>query len=225
MTAHTLPDWIRNAPALAGLDPEAQARLAALVPQALPRGAVLFRPGDPVEGFALVLDGRVEVFLTGANGRELLLYAVEPGQSCVQTTLGLLGGEGIYSTEAVTVTESRVALVPKPMFLSLMDQAPGFRQMIFSAFAERMGGMIQLMERVSFQSVECRLAAFLCERAEAGRVQATQAEIAAQIGSAREVVSRRLDAFARRGWVRTERGAVRLTDPAALGRIAATGSA
>lgn len=223
MTAETVPDWIRNAPALAPLEPEARRRLSTLVPMTLTRGAVLFRPGDAVAGFALVLEGRIEVFLTGANGRELLLYAVEPGQSCVQTTLGLLGGEGLYSTEAVTTTDTRVVLVPKPMFLSLMDEAPAFRQMIFAAFAERMGGMIQLMERVSFQSVECRLAAFLCEGAEAGRVQATQAEIASKIGSAREVVSRRLDAFARRGWVQTERGAVQITDPEALARLAASG--
>lgn len=219
------PDWIARAPALAALDPATQAALAALTPQVVPRGTVLFRPGEAVEGFALVLEGRVEVFLTGANGREMALYAVEPGQSCVQTTLGLLGGDGLYSTEAVTGTETRLVFVPRGLFLRLMDDAPGFRQMIFAAFAERMGGMIQLMERVSFQSVECRLADFLTARAEDGCLRATQAEIAAQIGSAREVVSRRLDAFARRGWVRTERGTVWLTDPAALRRLAASGGA
>lgn len=225
METRPLPDWIAQSGALSALEPQAQARLAGLVPQALPRGAVLFRPGDPVEGFALVLSGRIEVFLTGANGRELLLYAVAPGQSCVQTTLGLLGGDGLYSTEAITTEETRLVLVPRGLFLSLMDAAPLFRQMIFAAFAERMGGMIQLMERVSFQSVECRLAEYLTRRAEDGRVQATQAEIAAQIGSAREVISRRLDAFARRGWVRTERGTVWLTDPQALRRLALDGAA
>jgi CRP/FNR family transcriptional regulator len=97
--------------------------------------------------------------------------------------------------------------------------------MVFAAFATRMGGMIELMERVSFQSVECRLAGWLCARAEDGRVNATHQEIATHIGSAREVVSRRLDAFARRGWVRTERGAVIVTDRVALERLAATQAA
>ena len=214
-----MTDWISHTPALDALDAPSRARLAGLPQQTLPRGTVLFRPGDAVEGFAIVLSGRIEVFLTGAGGRELLLYAVEPGQSCVQTTLGLLG-EAPYSTEAITAQETEVVMIPRPLFRALMDSAPAFRQLVFAAFAERMGGMIQLMERVSFQSVECRLADWLCIRAEGGRVQATQAEIATQIGSAREVVSRRLDAFARRGWVQTERGAVVLTDPGALRRLA-----
>lgn len=219
-----MSDWIDTAAGLSTLRASTRDELAPLPVHHLPRGAVVFRPGDPVEGFAIVLDGRIEVFLTGQNGREILLYAVEPGQSCVQTTLGLLG-EAIYSTEAITATPTRVVIIPRPLFLRLINEAPDFRQMVFAAFATRMGGMIELMERVSFQSVECRLAGWLCARAENGRVNATHQEIATHIGSAREVVSRRLDAFARRGWVRTERGAVIVTDRMALERLAATQAA
>lgn len=212
-------DWIDTAPELACLDAAARQALVPLVPVEVPRGAVLFRPGDPVQGFVLLLAGRIEVFLTGANGRELMLYAVEPGQTCVQTTLGLLGAAD-YSGEAVTTTPARLVLVPQPIFLRLIESSPGFRRLVFAAMANRMEEVIRLMERVSFQSVESRLAGWLVARAEGGRVVTTHAEIAAQIGSAREVVSRRLDAFARRGWVRTERGAVELCDAAALGRLA-----
>ncbi|MCK7475756.1 MAG: cyclic nucleotide-binding domain-containing protein [Rhodopseudomonas palustris] len=56
----------------------------------------MFRPGDAAQGFVVVLEGRVEVFLTGPTGREILLYAVEPGQGCVQTTLGLMGRRGLH---------------------------------------------------------------------------------------------------------------------------------
>lgn len=211
--------WIDDTPNLACLEPSARAALAPLVPVDMPRGAVLFRPGDAVQGFVLLLAGRIEVFLTGANGRELMLYAVEPGQTCVQTTLGLLGAAE-YSGEAITTAPARVVLVPQPVFFRLMEGSPAFRALVFAAMANRMEEVIRLMERVSFQSVESRLAGWLVARAEGGRVVTTHAEIAAQIGSAREVVSRRLDAFARRGWVRTERGAVELCDPAALGRLA-----
>lgn len=214
-------DWIDTAPATACLDAPARAALAPLVPSDVPRGTVLFRPGDAVQGFVLMLEGRIEVFLTGANGRELMLYAVEPGQTCVQTTLGLLG-EAAYSGEAIATAPCRLVLVPRAIFLKLMETSPAFRGLVFAAMAVRMEEVIRLMERVSFQSVESRLAGWLVARAEGGRVQATHAEIAAQIGSAREVVSRRLDAFARRGWVRTERGAVELRDAPALARLAAT---
>lgn len=214
-----MSDWIPDTPALADLEPAARAALSVLAPVAVPRGAVLFRPGEAVAGFALVLSGRIEVFLTGANGRELLLYAVEPGQSCVQTTLGLLGAAA-YSGEAVTARDTRLVMVPRALFLQLMDSSPGFRRMVFAAFAERMEGMIRLMERVSFQSVDCRLAAFLTAQAQGGSLDATQQEIASQIGSAREVVSRRLEAFERRGWVRRGRGRVEITDAASLARLA-----
>ncbi len=212
--------WIDASPALCSLDAPARRALAPLAPFDVPRAAVLFRPGDAVQGFVLVLEGRIEVFLTGANGRELLLYAVEPGQTCVQTTLGLLGAAE-YTGEAIAATPARVVMVPRATFLRLIDASPGFRTLVFAALAGRMEEVIRLMERVSFQSVESRLAEWLLARAEGGRVAATQAEIAAQIGSAREVVSRRLDAFARRGWVHTSRGTVEIRDAAALGRLAA----
>lgn len=213
--------WIADAPALACLDATAQRSLCALHPFAVPRGTVLFRPGDAVQGFVLVLQGRIDVFLTGASGRELLLYSVEPGQTCVQTTLGLLGASD-YSGEAIAAQDSRVVLVPRPAFTGLMESSAAFRSLVFTALAARMEEVIRLMERVSFQSVESRLAEWLLARAEGGRVEATQAEMAAQIGSAREVVSRRLDAFARRGWVRTGRGTVELCNAPALTRLATT---
>lgn len=206
---------------IAGLKPAHALRLGALVAQDLPKGQVLFHPGDAAQGFVVVLSGRIEVFLTGPSGREILLYGVEPGQSCVQTTLGLMAGE-LYSGEAITAQASRVVLIPRGMFGALMDEDPAFRSFVMQAFARRMADVTRLLERVAFGRVEARLAAALIDLAEDGVVQATQAELAARIGSAREVVSRRLDAFAREGWVQTDRGQVRLTDRGALARLAAT---
>lgn len=204
-----------------GLPATALAALAALIPVSLPKGTVIFRPGDPAQGFAVVLSGRIDVFLTGPTGREILLYAVEPGQSCVQTTLGLLG-EDDYSGEAITATDCTAVIIPKALFLALMDSAAGFRGFVFQAFAVRMNGMMHLLEKVAFQRVESRLAGVLLDLAQDGLVQATQAELATRIGSAREVISRRLDSFVRRGWVVTDRGQVRLRDPQALRRLAET---
>lgn len=205
---------------LAGLDSPARSALQRLQTVDIPKGVALFHPGDAAKGFVVVLSGRIEVYLTGPTGREILLYAVEPGQSCVQTTLGLLGGED-YSGEAIAATDCRMVLIPRPLFLSLMDGSEAFRHFVFAAFAQRMQGMMQVLERVAFTRVECRLAAELLRIAEGREVHATQAELASRIGSAREVVTRRLDQFASRGWVQTERGRVSLTDIPALRRLAA----
>lgn len=215
-----MTDWTSEAIGLDALDAAARRQIETLVPVELARGTPVFHPGDTVKGFVVVLTGRIEVFLTGPSGRDILLYAVEPGGSCVQTTLGLLGGDD-YSGEAVAATDCRLVLIPRGLFLALMDSSPAFRAYVFSAFAARMQGMMHVLERVAFQRVESRLAQALLDRAAEGVVQATHQELATAIGSAREVVSRRLDAFQRSGWVATERGAVRLTDASALRRLAA----
>lgn len=204
-----------------GLDLAARDRLAGLSPRTYPKGTVLFRPGEFASGFAVVLSGRVEVNLTGPSGREILLYAVEPGQSCVQTTLGLMGGEP-YTGEAITVTDIEVVSIPKGLFQSMMDEDAGFRSFVFQSFARRMQDVTRLLERVAFGRVESRLAEALLELAKNDVVVATQAELAARIGSAREVVTRRIDAFAREGWIETERGEVRILVPDALRQLAAS---
>lgn len=210
-------DWIAQ---LGPVSDATRAELAALPKRALPRGLDLFAPGDRAAGYPVVLAGRVEVFLTGPNGREILLYAVEPGQSCVQSTLGLLGDEP-YTGAAATVVDCETVTVPKHLFLRLMDADAGFRSFVLRSFGQRMGDLTRLLESVAFGRVDARLASALLDLADGQVVRATQSEIAARIGSVREVVSRKLDAFAKSGWVTTERGEVHLRDPAALRRAAA----
>jgi len=197
--------------------PGTRAELTQLQRRQLPRGLDLFAPGDRAQGFPVVLAGRVEVYLTGPSGREILLYAVEAGQSCIQTTLGLLGEEP-YTGTAATVSDAEVVTVPKPLFLRLMDSDPAFRAFVLRSFGQRMADLTRLLEAVAFGRIDARLAAVLLDLAEGGVVRATQSEIAARIGSAREVVSRKLDAFAKAGWVATERGEVHLRDETALRR-------
>jgi CRP/FNR family transcriptional regulator len=197
-----------------------QLALARLPERRLPAGSVIFRPGEAAQAFPVVLAGRVEVHLVGPSGREIMLYAVTPGETCVQTTLGLLGDE-TYGGEAVAVTEVRAVMVPRPMFLRLIDEDPLFRLYVLRAFGHRMADVMRLLQEVAFGRIETRLAQALLELAEHGVVHATQGELAARIGTAREVVTRRLDALARAGLVETERGTVRIIDAGALRQRAA----
>jgi CRP/FNR family transcriptional regulator len=209
-------DWLG---VLGDLRTETRAELAGLQSRVLPRGLDLFSKGDRAQAFPMVLSGRIEVCLTGPSGREILLYALEAGQSCIQTTLGLLGDEP-YSGTAATVTETEVVRIPKPMFLRLMDSDPAFRAFVLRSFGQRMADLTRLLESVAFGRIDERLAQVLLALAEDEVVRATQAEIAARIGSAREVVSRKLDAFAKAGWVVRDRGEVHLRDLTALRRAA-----
>lgn len=211
--------WTSRLDELDPLEERTRARLDAILPMEAAKGTVLFRPGDAVQGYVVVLEGRVGVHLVGPTGRDILLYVVEPGTSCIQSTLGLLGGDD-YTGEAVVEAESRLVLVPRDVFLDVLSDEM-FRGMVFRAFAGRMQAMMHLLEQVAFQKVEVRLAAYLLAQAdETGHLAATQQEIASGIGSAREVVSRRLDALAKSGALTQERGHVYLTDRESLRRLA-----
>lgn len=194
------------------------ARLDVLPEMTLKPGQVLFRAGDVAQGFVVVLEGRVEVMLTGASGREILLYAIEPGQSCIQTTLGLMGADP-YSGEAVTVTPCRIVILPRPLFQELMNGSKPFRSFVFRAFAARMSELTQLLEQVAFARIESRLARALCDMARAGEVHATHADLAARIGSAREVVSRQLEKWAARDLIKVDRGRITISDAESLRQL------
>ena len=211
--------WPARIEGLSELGEAALHRLTALPAVRVSKGNVLFRPGDSASGFIFVLSGRVGVYLTGESGREILLYSVSPGETCLQTTLGLLGGED-YGGEAITETDIEAVLLPKGAFLELMDRSPAFRHFVFRAFATRLQSVTALLEKVAFINVEQRLAEALLERAgDDGVVNATHQELAVAIGSVREVVSRRLESLSRRGLVSLDRGAIRIADRAGMRQI------
>ncbi|WP_424944032.1 Crp/Fnr family transcriptional regulator [Aliiroseovarius crassostreae] len=216
--------WTQDSADMAGLDAPARALLDTLAPLEVPKGATLFQPGEAVKGYVVMLSGQVDVNLIGPNGRDILLYRVAPGESCVQSTLGLLGGDA-YTGEALAETPCRLVVIPRDVFFALLDSSSKFRRLVFGAFAERMQAMMQLVENVSFMSVEARLAALILDRATPDKtgpdrcLKMTQAEIATAIGTAREVVSRRLDKLAQAGVVAQERGVVTIRDAAKLEEI------
>ncbi|PIE16768.1 MAG: Crp/Fnr family transcriptional regulator [Rhodobacterales bacterium] len=211
--------WVEHAPELNSLDAETVSRLNSLTPLHIPKGTVLFSPGDAVKGYVIMLKGRVSVCLTGSSGREILLYTVSPGQSCIQSTLGLMGGHD-YTAEAIAQQECSLIMLHKELFLKLINDSEPFRTLVFSNMSQHMQAMMHLLEQVAFQPVESRLAAYMLSRAAPdGLLMATQQELAAAIGSAREVISRKLDLWARRGWVQTMRGKVQILDKSALSAL------
>jgi len=211
--------WVALFPPLAALPPEAlRSLLQGSRELTIPAGTMLFRAGELCENFMLVLDGQVRVQTVGESGREILLYRVESGESCILTTSCLITDEA-YSAEGLTETEVHAVVIPAGLFHDLLGRADGFRRFVFRAYATRLADLFALIEEVAFGRIDVRLAACLLARGTA-EVSATHQELAAELGSAREVISRQLKDFERRGWVALGRGRIELTDPAALRRIA-----
>lgn len=215
-------DWISQFPGLARLGPDLR---ATLLTQSLiltvPAGTVVFGPGKPPEHLLLLLDGRVRVQQTSEEGREIVLDRVAAGESCVMTTACLLAHED-YSAEGIAETDVRAAAIPRALFDDLASRSVEFRTFIFTAYARRMSDLFMVIEEIAFQRLDIRLAQKLIELArDTGQIRATHQQLAAELGTAREVISRQLGEFQRRGWIGQARGVVDLLDAAAIGRLAA----
>jgi len=212
--------WIDRVVALSGIDDATRALASTAPSRRLKQGAVIFRAGDGATSFFIMLGGRLSVTITGPTGREILLYEVADGETCVQTTLALLGGQR-YEGEATVTEDAEAAVIPRLLFDRLMDESPVFRAFVFNSLGRRLTDVIHLLEKVAFVPIESRIAAMLLDRAGAGaRVALTHQDLASAIGSAREVVSRRLDGLRDRGIVELGRGVVTIADRPALKAIA-----
>ncbi len=208
-------------PALARLAPADRDELVArLRPARLAAGAALFRPGEVCAAYPFLLTGRLVVRRIARSGREIVLYRVLPGQTCIMSTTCLMS-EAHASAEAVAEADVTGLALPAAGFAHLLDRSAAFRAFAFGACARRIGDLMARIEDMTDGSIEQRLAARLLEAADpAGVVALTHAAIAADIGSAREVVSRAMKLFAARGWVRAGRGRVTILRASALRLLA-----
>lgn len=212
--------WITRFPELQRLPEEFSARLLAssqLV--SLKEGGRAYAPGTTPESYLLLLDGSVRVQQVSEGGREIVLYRVMAGESCVLTTACLMGNEA-YPAEALAETAVKAVAIPRATFDDLIARSPQFRKFVFGAFSMRLTEMFHVVAEVAFARMDIRLAGKLLELSHGeSRVDLTQQQLAAELGSAREVVSRMLAEFHRRGLVSTHRGSISITNREALERL------
>jgi CRP/FNR family transcriptional regulator len=206
-------------PALEGLD---DARLDRLLDEGqilhAKAGTVLFDDESPCQAFPMLVEGVIRVSKTGANGRELQLYRVVPGESCILTSSCLLGHVA-YNARGVAETDMVAVTLPQPVFSRLVSEHEPFRNYVFALFAERIAELMQLVEAVAFQRLDQRLAALLLGKGKV--VHTTHQALADELGSVREIVSRLLKSFAEQGLVSLAREQVEIVDAAGLRRVAA----
>ena len=179
----------------------------------LPAGTVMFDENQPCQGFPLLLSGSIRVIKASSNGRELQLYRVCPGESCILTSSCLLGHTH-YHARGVVEQDVELVALPPPAFRTLLSQCEPFRDYIFSLFSERLTDLMQLVSAVAFQKLDQRLAALLITKP--SPIHITHQALADELGSVREIVSRLLKNFADQGWVRLGREQIEVVDAHAL---------
>ena len=211
--------WLALFPRLNALDPpHRQAALHGVVFKRLEDGSMAYHQDAPCTSYVMCLEGRTRTYKTSATGREILLYRVTPGETCVLTTSCLLARRG-FPAESAVEAPTLLATLPAPLFHELMAASPAFRGLVLDNYGAMMASLITHVDEVAFSSLDLRLARKLVAEADAaGIIASTHQQIAQDLGSVREVVSRYLREWERAGWIRSARGSIEVLDRAALDR-------
>lgn len=191
------------------------ARRAGAFPVRFSAGDVIYRPGDSPRGWIVLESGRVKVSLTADTGREIALYRIEAGESCMLTTSALFSGESMLA-EAVAETDVRARLIPTPALERLLAESAEFRTLVLKNYAERVADLVIVIQEALFHAVPQRLARLLIAEARGGVLATTHQALAAELGTAREVVSRILQRMEREGALESERGEIRIRNETLL---------
>lgn len=186
--------------------------------QDIPANSELFAESQPCQGFPLVIEGRIKVIKCSSHGRELMLYRVAPGDSCIISSSCLLGHTQ-YNARGVTEIPTKLLILPIALFTTLINTYPPFRDFVFHLFTERIANLMQLVEEVAFSRLDQRLAKLLVSSNE-DTLHVTHQQLADNLGSVREIISRLLKGFASQGMVVLNREQLHILDRAALTQLA-----
>src|SRR5512140_687734 len=179
----------------------------------IPAGRDIFVEGDAVQSIALMLSGNVRVYKIGENGREITLYRFGLGESCILTANAIMNHQ-TFPAVALVESEAEVVMVPAETFRDWMRRYEEWRTFLFDLLSQRLAAVMSIVDEVVFHRMDARVAALLLRRTEQGSIiQITHQEIAAELGTSREVISRILEGFESAGSISSSRGQIEILDP------------
>jgi len=181
-----------------------------------PAGRQLFGEGSPCTHYPLLVEGTIRATKCSPDGHEILLYRLNPGESCVITVVALLG-QTSYPARGSRETDLTLFGVPRSLFLEMILKSPPFRVFVFQFLSQRMAHLMALIDDVAFRRVDQRLASRLLFHSEP--IAVTHQMLADELGTTREVVSRTLETFQESGMLRLGRKRIEILDRRALDRV------
>lgn len=204
----TLSDLQRTYPFLNNLsNAETENILNYSIHKKIPAGENIFSKGDSCSFFALVLTGKVRVYKSGETGREITLYRFGKGESCILTASCILSRNS-FPAAAVTEEETEAILVPRELFREYVKQYDTWRNYFFDVLSERLSEVMEIVNEIAFRKMDARIAEYLAGASIDSIVNMTHQQIAAELGTSREVVSRILSDFERTKLVKLDRGKI-----------------
>ncbi len=176
------------------------------------KDTVLFKPGDHCRLFLIVLEGSVRVELTARQGRDTTLYRINSGESCVLTTTSLLNSEKYYA-QGITETEVTALAITTASFNNVLLEYPLFMQYVLSDYSKKVSLLFVLIDRLTSNNILSNVANFLYEnKDEDNTLTIKQSALAREIGTAREVVGRKLIELEKSNVIRRERSEIKIVD-------------
>ena len=187
----------------------------------LSAGQFICLEGDICNNLPLVISGSVRVYKIGESGREITLYHLEKGDSCIMTASCIISQKE-FPAFAVTETEVEGIIIPANSLRKWIKHNPIWQEYIFGLLSQRLANVIEIIEEVAFRRMDCRIASYLLKNSHISTetVQITHEAIAQELGSSREVVSRILKNFEKQGLLSLSRGMIKLNNWDELKNIA-----
>lgn len=186
------------------------------------KGQQLYDSSDECLGMIVVESGVIRTYIVSPEGREITLFKLGQGESCVLSVACVLS-EIRFDTQIMAAEDARLRIVPTVVFDRLFRENVFFREFAYETATRRFSAVMHVMQQMIFSGLDQRLAGFLLEKYEESgspELVMTQEEIAGEINSAREVVARAIRQFAKDGLVSTGRGRIRILDLRGLRELA-----
>jgi CRP/FNR family transcriptional regulator len=186
--------------------------LASARQQSFPEDRQVYTEGDACSAIAFLISGEIRVFKIGEAGREITLYDIHRGETCILNASCILS-ELAYPAHAVATRGGEMLLIPAGEFRRMIAAYPEMRDFVFRILSQRLSSVMALVEEVAFGRMDERLREYLRKEAVSGQIAVTHQEIASHLGTSREVVSRILKDFEKNGVVRLSRNLIQVLHP------------
>jgi CRP/FNR family transcriptional regulator len=178
----------------------------------IPTGHDVFLEGDSVDAIALLISGVVRVYKIGETGREITLYRFGHGESCILTANAILSQKS-FPAIATVERDAEAVMIPADTFRDWVKRYDPWREFVFELLSDRLSMVMAVVDEVVFQRMDRRVATLLLNKSKIQHpIRITHQEIASELGSSREVISRILEDFSQKGVIEVGRGTVEIFD-------------
>lgn len=188
-----------------------------LITKIIPKGTKVFDEGDACGGVPFIIKGAIRVSKIGKNGREIILYRLKRGDACILTITSVLSNIA-YPAIAVVEEEAEVVLLTVSQFKKAMACSTDFQHFVYKLLSDRFLDIMTLIDEIIFRKVDERLIEFLLTNSNKNGdiIEMTHDDIAVELGTAREVISRLIKNLEKEGFIQLSRGKIRVVSRQAL---------